>query len=235
MQLTAWRYKSMTIKACIFDLDGTLNESQASIARPVNMTLELFGLPAQPVEAFNYFAGNGLKTALKRALIAAGDTDAVHLEEGWPVCKASMEDDPLYLVHPYPYIPEVLRLLKANGIKTAVLTNKVQKGADKVISTIYGDGLFDIVQGETDTVPVKPDPAGAMKVMAELEVTPDECLYFGDTNVDMQTAHNAGIKAIGVTWGFRTREELEETGADLLIDDARDIPGLAGISWQGED
>ena len=217
------------IKICIFDLDGTLAATQESIARPVNMTLALYGLPAQPVEAFNYFAGDGIKNALKRALIAAGDTDASHLEEGLPKCRAWMQEDPAYHVVPYEHMVWALEELKKSGIKIAVFSNKPDASAKGVVETIFGKGCFDHIQGQTDLIPIKPDPTGVFEILSKFGAEKSECLYFGDTNTDMMTAHNAGVTAVGVTWGFRPRAELEEYGADILIDSAAEIPGLAGI------
>ena len=110
------------IKACIFDLDGTLTRTQESIARPINMTLKYYGLPEQPVKDYNYFAGDGIKNALERALKAAGDTEAAHLEERLPMCRKWMNEDPLYHVEPYPHVIESLHALKDKGIKIAVFS-----------------------------------------------------------------------------------------------------------------
>ena len=214
------------IKVCIFDLDGTLVRTQESIARPVNMTLEYFGLPAQRVEAFNYFAGDGLKNALKKALIASGDTDASHLEEGFPMCRAWMQEDPCYHAEPYEHVVEALEELKSRGVRITVLSNKPHESAVSVVETIFGKGLFDHIQGQKDGVPIKPDPAGVYQILERFDADRSECLYFGDTNTDMLTAHNAGVTAVGVTWGFRPRSELEEYKADILIDSAAEIPGL---------
>ena len=216
-------------KICIFDLDGTLASTQESIARPVNMTLALYGLPAQPVEAFNYFAGDGLKNSLKRALIASGDNDVSHLEEGLPKCRAWMKEDPVYHVKPYDHMLWALEELKKHGVKIAVFSNKPHESAIDVVETIFGKGLFDHIQGQTDLIPIKPDPAGVFEILDKFGVEKDEVLYFGDTNTDMMTAHNAGVTAVGVTWGFRPRAELEEYDADIIIDSAKEIPGLAGI------
>ncbi len=213
-------------KICIFDLDGTLARTQESIARPVNMTLAHYGLPEQPVDAYNYFAGDGIKNALKRALIASGDTEASHLEEGLPMCRAWMQEDPCYHVEPYENIVWALGELKRMGIKIAVFSNKPHKSAVSVVETIFGKGCFDHIQGQTDLIPIKPDPSGVFEILAKFGAAKSECLYFGDTNTDMMTAHNAGVTAVGVTWGFRPRTELEEYGADILIDNAREIPGL---------
>lgn len=214
------------IKACIFDLDGTLTRTQESIARPINMTLKYYGLPEQPVEDYNYFAGDGIKNALERALKAAGDTEAAHLEEGLPMCRKWMNEDPLYNVEPYPHVIESLHALKDKGIKIAVFSNKPHESAVNVVETIFGKGLFDHVQGQTDRIPIKPDPAGVYEILKEFGVKKEECLYFGDTNTDMMTGHNAGLYTVGVTWGFRPRAELEEYKADCIIDSAADIPGL---------
>lgn len=214
------------IKACIFDLDGTLTRTQESIARPINMTLKYYGLPEQPVEDYNYFAGDGIKNALERALKAAGDAEATHLEEGLPMCRKWMNEDPLYHVEPYPHVIESLHELKDKGIKIAVFSNKPHESAVNVVETIFGKGLFDHVQGQTDRIPIKPDPAGVYEILKEFGVKKEECLYFGDTNTDMMTGHNAGLYTVGVTWGFRPRAELEEYKADCIIDSAADIPGL---------
>ena len=214
------------IKACIFDLDGTLTRTQESIARPINMTLKYYGLPEQPVEDYNYFAGDGIKNALERALKAAGDTEAAHLEEGLPMCRKWMNEDPLYHVEPYPHVIESLHALKDKGIKIAVFSNKPHESAVNVVETIFGKGLFDHVQGQTDRIPIKPDPAGVYEILKKIGVKKEECLYFGDTNTDMMTGHNAGLYTVGVTWGFRPRAELEEYKADCIIDSAADIPGL---------
>lgn len=214
------------IKVCIFDLDGTLARTQESIARPVNMTLAHYGLPEQPVEAFNYFAGDGIKNALKRALIASGDTEATHLEEGLPMCRKWMQEDPCYHAEPYDHIMWALKELKKRGVKIAVFSNKPHISAVSVVETIFGKGFFDHIQGQTDQIPIKPDPTGVSEILRSFGAEKDECLYFGDTNTDMLTARNAGVTAVGVTWGFRPRSELEEYKADILIDSAKEIPQL---------
>ena len=214
------------IKACIFDLDGTLTETVESIARPINRTLEFFGLEPRPVEEYNFYAGDGIDMALRRALAAAGDSDGIHMEEGIPMCREWFNEDPLYHVRPYPHMQEALKELKKRGIKITVFSNKPHEAAIHVVSTIFGKGFFDWIQGQTDTVPKKPDPAGALQIMSRLGVEKEECLYFGDTNTDMKTGHAAGIYTVGVAWGFRPRRELEENHADRIIDSPLEIIGL---------
>lgn len=229
MELYVRREKMESIRLCIFDLDGTLAETRASIARPVNMTLRRYGLPDQPVEAFSYFVGDGLKNALKRALIAAGDIEASHLEEGLPLCGQWLDEDPMYLVKPYEHIREALQVLKDHGIKIAVFSNKPHNSAIQVVETLFGEGFFDHIQGQKDELPIKPDPAGAYEILDKFGFDQGSCLYFGDTCTDMMTGHNAGFKTVGVTWGFRPRSELEEYHADIIIDDPNEIPQLLGI------
>lgn len=211
------------IKGCIFDLDGTLTRTQESIARPVNMTLEHFGLPAQPVEAYNYFAGDGISNALRRALAAAGDPEGKYYEEGIGLTRKWMNEDPLYHVEPYPHIVETLHWLKDRNIRIAVLSNKIHESAIKVVETIFGKGMFDWIQGQSDRIPIKPDPTGVFEILRKFDLQKEECLYFGDTNTDMLTGKNAGLYTVGVTWGFRPREELEQYHADRIIDSADDI------------
>ena len=217
------------IKLCIFDLDGTLAETRASIARPVNMVLRKYDLPDQPVKAFSYFVGDGIRNALKRALIASGDVEASHLDEGLPFCKQWLEEDPMYQVEPYEHIREALQVLKDHDIRIAVFTNKPHNSAINVVETLFGKGFFDYIQGQVDGVPIKPDPAGAFEILKKFGFDKSSCLYFGDTCTDMMTGHNIGLTTVGVTWGFRPRSELEEYHADIIIDDPDEIPQVVGI------
>ncbi len=214
------------IRACIFDLDGTLIRTQESIARPINMTLARYGLPSQPVEAFNYFAGDGIDNALRRALVAAGDTEMKYYEEGILLTRKWMSEDPLYHVEPYEYVEESLTKLMAMGIRLAVLTNKPHESALKVVHTIFGEELFDHVQGQKEGIPIKPNPTGVYEILKAFGVEKSECLYFGDTNTDMKTGRSAGLYTVGVSWGFRPRTELEEYHADVILDSPRDIVTL---------
>jgi phosphoglycolate phosphatase len=138
-----------------------------------------------------------------------------------------MQEDPVYQVEPYDYVEWALNELKAKDIRIAVFSNKPHASAVSVVETIFGKGLFDHIQGQTDRIPIKPDPTGVYEILKEFGADKSECLYFGDTNTDMMTGHNAGVTTVGVTWGFRPRAELEEYNADIIIDSAREIPGLA--------
>lgn len=217
-----------SIKLCIFDLDGTLLETQASIARAVNKTLQHFGLPAMPVQNFNYYAGDGLDNSLRRALVDAGDPEMKYFEPGREMCHRWFEEDPLYQVKPYPHIKEMLRGLKERRILCGVLSNKPDEQVTEVIRHFFEeDGrkerFFEYLRGVKPGGPLKPHPGGVYEILQAAGVKKGDCLYFGDTNTDMKTAHNAGLFAVGVSWGFRPKSELIEYRADAIIDDPLEI------------
>ncbi len=205
-------------KACILDIDGTLLDSVESIAYVANKVLETYGLPAQPVAAFNYYAGDGADELMKRTLRAAGDTELVHFEAGRILYREIFAVDPLYKVTAFAGMTEALAKLKSRGVRLAVLSNKPHLAAVKAIEAIYGEECFDIILGQQEGIPRKPSPEGAWMIAKKFDFQPEECMYVGDTNTDMQTGKAAGMMTIGVTWGFRDRQELEENHADVIID-----------------
>lgn len=205
------------IKACIFDLDGTLADTLESIARAVNRGLEHFGYEGRPAEEYNYYAGDGLNTAWQRALNRAGDVRGECLEEGIPLVRRYLAQEPLYRVKPYPGIEAALEKMKSLSIAMAVLSNKPHRQAVQVVESLFGTGYFDYIQGQTEEIPPKPNPAGICRVLEKLDVRPENCLYVGDTNTDMLTGVEAGLYTVGVAWGFRRPKELEESGARAII------------------
>lgn len=123
---------------------------------------------------------------------------------------------------PYPGVADLLGRLKAAGVQMAVYSNKADLFSREIVGH-YLPGFFQLVRGKVDGVPVKPDPAGIHNIMEELDAKPGETLFVGDSSVDIQTGHNAGLKACGVTWGFRPRASLEEAGADRLADTMEEL------------
>ena len=123
-------------------------------------------------------------------------------------------------------VEDALEELKKNGVNIAVFSNKQHISAISVVETIFGKGFFDYIQGQTDRISIKPDPTGVLEILDRFGASKEECLYFGDTNTDMMTGRNAGVTTVGVTWGFRPRSELEQYGADIIIDSAEEIPEL---------
>ena len=164
---------------------------------------------------------------LRRSLRDAGDTalryfDGVHREY-----KRLFEKDCMYHVNPYPGIPEALEALKKMGVLIAVLSNKPHFRTVDVVEGLFGKGYFDLIQGMTDEATRKPDPRGALLLAEKAGAKPARCMYVGDTDTDMQTGNRAGMFTIGVTWGFRTREELEKNQAGCIIDHPMRLPELA--------
>lgn len=214
------------MKACIFDLDGTLTDSVKSLAYSANLTLKDLGYEPQPEECFKLFAGDGRKVLLERVLKASGDEALVHLEEAIKIYDGYFSKNSMYEVKPYAGILETLQSLKEKGMHLAVLSNKPHKEAVKVVETIFGTEMFEIIRGQQEGIERKPSPVGALMIAEQLKVKTEECLYIGDTNTDMQTGNSAGMNTVGVTWGFRERKELEDNHARYIIDIPQELVAL---------
>ncbi len=210
------------IKACIFDLDGTLADTLDSLATVANGVLRDFGLRELPRENFKYYAGEGATMLVRRCLKDAGDPELTLLEKMDQVYRERFNANPLYLVRAYEGMPETLRQLKEEGMFLGVCTNKPQEAALKVIRTLFGD-VFDEIVGQQEGLPRKPAPDGALLLASRFGVQPQECMYIGDTATDMQTGLGAGMFTVGALWGFRTREELEENHAQELAESPADL------------
>ena len=206
------------MKACIFDLDGTLTNTLESMTYSVNLTLEEMGLSKITKDQCRLFVGNGARVLMEKALKAAGDTDASRIEEGMEIYGRIFDRNCTYHVTPYEGIPEMLKALKDKGIQLAVLSNKPDRQTVKVVKAIFGEELFDYAQGQKEGIRRKPEPDGVWYLMEQMHVSKEECLYIGDSEVDAATGRNAGLKTIGVLWGFRDRKTLETAGVDDLID-----------------
>lgn len=206
------------MKACIFDLDGTLTNTLESMTYSVNLTLEEMGLSKITKDQCRLFVGNGARVLMEKSLKAAGDTDASRIEEGMEIYGRIFDRNCTYHVTPYEGIPEMLKALKDKGIHLAVLSNKPDRQTVKVVKAIFGEEFFDYAQGQKEGIRRKPEPDGVWYLMEQMHVSKEECLYIGDSEVDAATGRNAGLKTIGVLWGFRDRKTLETAGADDLID-----------------
>lgn len=204
-------------KLAMFDLDGTVADTIESIASATNMVLEQLGLSPIETEKYNYFAGDGASMLVKRALIAAGDEELRHFEEANKAYQEFFKTNCTYKVRLFDGMKETLDAMKAKGMKLTVLTNKPHERAVEVIEFLFGKGYMDGIIGDQEGLRRKPEIDGAKMLMERFQVTPEECIYVGDTNVDMKTGKNAKMFTIGVLWGFRTREELEEHHADAII------------------
>ena len=204
------------IKACIFDMDGTVSNTINSIAYFANKALKKAGLPEIETEVYKKLVGNGAKVLVERMLKTVGADESFYDEVAYEY-NTKYDADFLYLTEPYDGIIDMLKTLKSSGIKVAILSNKPHSTAVKVSGALFSDKLVDICYGGREGIALKPDPAGVYEIIDELGLKKEECLYIGDTATDMKTGKNSGLYTIGVLWGFRDREELENGGADKII------------------
>lgn len=204
-------------KAVIFDLDGTLADTIASITYCGNLALSRFGLPSFGEEDYKHFVGDGAAMLIRRALLAAGDERLEHFDEVYEAYLEIFAKDCMYQVKPYEGICALLEELKRLSVRIAVLSNKPDRDSLRVVEALFGKGYFDFVQGQRADIPRKPDPAGVYRIMEAFVLPAGDFLYVGDSGVDMKTGRAAGIFTVGVLWGFRDREELVENGADAVI------------------
>lgn len=222
----------MRYKAVVFDLDGTLLNTLDDIADGMNHVLAEKGLPVHPVEAYKYFVGSGVGNLVRRALLPDSPPELAD-EAGEAYVKYYAEHS-ADKTRPYDGILPMLRRLNQLDIPIAVLSNKTHTAALAVVAQYFEGVSFAAVLGERQGVPIKPDPAGARELADYIGVAPGEILYLGDTSVDMQTAVNAGMTPVGVLWGFRKRDELEENGAAHIIGAPEELFRLIGEE-AGED
>lgn len=223
------------VKACIFDLDGTTLDTIESIGTTVNMVLAEFGLPAHDMEAYKTFAGDGQFELLKRSLTAAGDTALTHYEEAVLRYTELFKERCTYHVVPYDGIRELFEKLKCRGIKLCIFSNKRQENVEHLLDTLFGENYFSVVLGQRDDYQKKPSGEGLDIILKAADVSAENCMYFGDTNTDMQTGKNYGLYTVGVLWGFRQQQELIAAGADALVAAPSEIVGLIeGMSERNE-
>lgn len=209
-------------KAIIFDLDGTLADSLQDIADAMNKTLTRFGYPTYSYDEYKYLVGNGLQNLVTKALPET-DRNKARIEEVLSVMMKNYRQALVVKTKLYDGIPELLDKLTQQGFKLALLSNKADELTQEIASKLLSRWKFDCILGASDHFPRKPSPESALYIAEQLEVLPSEVLYLGDTDVDMQTANAAGMFAVGVTWGFRTREELEKNGAKRVIEEPAEL------------
>ncbi len=212
----------MEYSAVIFDLDGTLLDTLADIADAANRVLASRRLPTHEVPAYREFVGNGVDVLMQRAMPPEHRDDKTIASSSAQFRRIYCETWNLSSC-PYPGIHELLNRLAQRQIQLAVLSNKPHANTIECVNEFFDASTFAVVYGQRDEVPCKPDPAAALAISDTLSVSPPQCLFVGDSNVDMQTAVNAGMTGIGVTWGFRPRAELLESGARLAIDHPLDL------------
>lgn len=206
----------MKFKAILFDLDGTLLDTLDDLAASTNQALSQLGFAVHPVEAYKYFAGDGADTMVERALPPENRDDAT-IQKCCRSARSYYSRNWAAKTKAYPGIAELLRNLEKLGLAMAVLSNKPDDFTQQMVEKLLAGYDFEIVRGADAETPIKPDPTAALQIAEQMNISPAEFVYLGDTNTDMKTANAAGMFAVGALWGFRTAKELIENGAKILV------------------
>ncbi|MCC8179315.1 MAG: HAD family hydrolase [Planctomycetes bacterium] len=211
----------MKYQAVIFDFDGTLLDTLDDLADSMNAVLVDFGMPIHPTHPYRFFIGDGMENLARRAS-PAGTDDAT-------IKKMAIRMGEIYQngwnkkTKPYDGVMPMLESLRQRGVRMAILSNKPDSFTKIMAQHYFGDSCFEAVFGQRNTVPKKPDPAGAFEIADLFGMPPANFLYFGDTNTDMRTGLAAGMFTVGVTWGFRPVDELIGSGAQAIIDEPAQV------------
>ncbi len=207
----------------IFDLDGTLIDTREDIANACNHALEQCGFPTHALDEYNMLVGRGIDNLFRGAL-PEGCRDEALVSKMRSIFVPYYNEHKCDFTRPYEGIIEALEELHEKGLKFAVASNKYQEGTEQLVEKFFGKYEFVRILGQRDGKPIKPDPLIVSEAMEGMPgIKPDEVVYCGDSDVDMQTGLGAGVRTIGVTWGFRTREELQSYSPYALIDHPREI------------
>lgn len=208
----------------IFDLDGTLLDTIEDLKRACNYALEAHGYSTHDTASYKRFVGSGIYKLVERALPEEARDEA-------NVLKVKATFDSYYTAHnedttkPYEGIKALLMALKARGIRCAVFTNKAEAYATSLVERQFGELISDTI-GQKEGVPVKPHPIGIKRLLEKYQIAKEDCIYIGDSDIDILTAKNAEVTSVGVLWGFRTKEELQEAGANHLVATPKSLEAL---------
>ncbi|NUO08817.1 MAG: HAD family hydrolase [Candidatus Brocadia sp.] len=214
--------RAKRFEAILFDLDGTLLDTLEDLANAANNVLERNGFPTHDMDAYRYMVGDGAVVLMRRAIPEARrDDTTIHdcvqaFREEYGRCWNVK-------TRPYDGVPEMLDTVAAHGLKMAVLSNKPDDFTKQCVTEFLPHWTFCMVLGQHDSLPLKPDPAGAKEIAKCLNVPPPNFIYLGDTAIDMKTAVATGMFPVGALWGFRTAPELLEGGARVLIKRPMDV------------
>ena len=209
-------------KLCIFDLDGTLTDTITAIAHFGNIGLRAVKLDPMEKDKYKYFAGDGRVKLIHRMLDFYNADTEENYNKASAAYDSAYEADPMYKTDAFDGMRETLTALKESGVHIAVCSNKPHNVVCDVVRSVFGD-IPDIVKGIEEGDIIKPDPSNTLKIIEKIGVDKKDCLFIGDTNIDIHTGKNAGIDTVGVLWGFRDRAELEEAGADYIISKPQEL------------
>ena len=208
-------------KAVIFDLDGTLLDTLTDIMESVNKVLELHNFPTHDLQAYKYFIGSGIGVLTQKAF----PQDITDIEFSNYLAEVMTEYEARQTLRTKPYngIMEMLQRLNKEGIMIAILSNKPDEFAKPTVKHFFPNINFEMVFGSRENVARKPSPDAVFEILELLKLDKSDCLFVGDTSTDIRTAVNAGVDAVGVSWGFRTIEELNRAGAKYIIDQPEEL------------
>lgn len=216
----------MRYTTVIFDLDGTLLNTLDDLTASVNHAMEKMGYPLHSLDEVRRFVGNGVRVLIRRS-VPAGTSD-IDYTSAYNYFTAHYAENCRNKTGPYDGIPELLQKLGGMGIKTAIVSNKIDFAVKELRDEFFADTV-PVAVGDSEDTANKPAPDMVYKALAELGSEAEECVYVGDTDVDLETAANAGMDCISVSWGFRSRAELESYGAKMIADTAEDILRYIGV------
>jgi phosphoglycolate phosphatase len=214
--------------AVIFDLDGTLMNPLDDLCDSTNYALTSCGFPTRTYEEVRSFVGNGIRLLIERAVPSGTEKEKV--DECFNTFKA------YYLTHskiktaPYNGVVDLLKILKEQGYKTAIVSNKIQAGVDELVEEMF-NGLVDIAVGERAGYRTKPDPDLVNIAIDYLDIDKKNAVYVGDSDVDVMTAKNSNLDMVAVTWGFRDKPYLIEQGATIFIDEPSQLVSVLEKEW----
>lgn len=212
---------------CIFDLDGTLVDSLRDIAEALNECLELLGLTRQPVERYRHMVGEGVPKLCQRAIGRTHPHLVARLAE---LARPRYRVRPLGHTRPYPGVVEALQALRRCRVELAVLSNKPHEMTVSVVRAFWPDGTFGYIQGYVEEQRRKPDPYYVLRICRELGVSPSDTCLIGDTPTDVETARRSAARFVGITWGFRSRADLTDAGAVLIVDAPGELVAVLGCA-----
>jgi len=212
----------MTILGIIFDLDGTLLNTLDDISDAMNYALSKCEFNPYSIDQYRYFVGSGVDILVKRALQKYDYTqeDFDNVKNAYLEQYQKVQD---HKTRPYPGILELIDILYRQNIKLAILSNKPHQDTIDVVTKYFDINKFNIVLGQRKGIAIKPSPQSVYEILGHFNLDKDNVLYVGDTDIDMQTARNAGLTSVGVTWGFRTYEELLKNNANFIINNPLDL------------
>lgn len=207
----------------IFDLDGTLQKTLPSITISANMMLDYFGLPSLSQETVVGFIGKGARVLAESVMRHSGIDDPDTIEEAFRIYTRIFDEHCTDELEPYDGVPEMFERLLGMGVDVAVVTNKNMSMAPRVLATSFSLDLFSEIRGYSPDFPLKPDASQTIDVLEKLGASPEWSFFIGDSDIDVMTGKNAGMRTVAVKWGYQPIEKLEAVNPDYLAESPEDL------------